>query len=75
MRTHRQPLLAEHKFEKLEVRVYGSVAIASGIVLARPEGKGALQRTLFTDVFVLRNGYWQAVNSQENLAANAAEKR
>jgi hypothetical protein len=65
VRTHAQPHLAEHKFNKLEVRVYGNVAIANGIVVAVPEGGGAPQRTLFTDVFACRKGRWQAVNAQE----------
>lgn len=68
--AHAQPRLAEHKFEKLEVRVYGSVAIANGIVVAVPEGKGAPRKTIFTDVFALRNSRWQAVNAQETLAAD-----
>lgn len=65
VRTHAQPHLAEHKFNKLEVRVYGNVAIANGIVVAVPAGGGTPQRTLFTDVFAFRKGRWQAVNAQE----------
>ncbi|HLW81855.1 MAG TPA: nuclear transport factor 2 family protein [Candidatus Acidoferrales bacterium] len=65
VRTHAQPHLAEHKFNKLEVRVYGNVAIANGIVAAAPAGGGAPQKTLFTDVFAFRKGRWQAVNAQE----------
>jgi len=65
VRTHAQPHLAEHKFDKLEVRVYGNVAIANGIVVAVPAGGSAPQKTLFTDVFAFRKGRWQAVNAQE----------
>lgn len=68
VQTHPQPRLAVHKFEKLEVRVYGGVAIATGIVFAQRAGGGAPQRTFFTDVFAFRNGQWQAVNAQETLA-------
>jgi hypothetical protein len=65
VRAHPQPNLTEHKFEKLQVRVYGNIAIANGIVLAVPAGGGGPQRTIFTDVFAFRNGKWQAVNAQE----------
>lgn len=70
VRSHPNTSSGEHKFERLQVRVYGSVAIANGIVAAKVEGKG--QRTLFTDVFAFRNGRWQAVNAQETPAADNA---
>jgi Domain of unknown function (DUF4440) len=69
VRAHPMPTLKVHRFEKLQVRVYGNVAIANGIVLAVPMS-GVPRRTLFTDVFVLRAGRWQAVNAQETRASN-----
>lgn len=76
VRSHPKTFPGKHKFERLQVRVYGSVAIANGIVLAEPVGQGAEQRTIFTDVFVFRNGRWQAVNAQETPAAeNATAQR
>lgn len=71
VRAHPFGPFAVHKFEKLDVRVYGNVAIATGIVLAVRIGKEdrAPERTLFTDVFAFRNGRWQAVNAQETPAA------
>lgn len=69
VRAHPFGPFAVHKFEKLDVRVYGNTAIATGIVLAIPAGKETPKRTLFTDVFVFRNGRWQAVNAQESPAA------
>lgn len=75
VRSHPNTSPGKHKFERLQVRVYGSVAIANGIVVAEIEGKGQ-RRTLFTDVFAFRNGRWQAVNAQETPAAdNAAAQR
>ena len=53
-------------FETLRVRVYGRTAIATGIVINTGAGGADAQRSIFTDVFVLRNGTWQAVNAQEN---------
>lgn len=50
-------------FEDLRVRLYGNVGIVNGAVV---RGEGAtMRRTLFTDVFVRREGRWQAVNAQE----------
>src|SRR5262249_54014147 len=54
------------KFDKLEVRLYGDVAIANGSVVATNGAGKEQDRTMFTDVFVFRNGRWQAVNAQEN---------
>lgn len=62
-RSAHTPEMNRH-FEKLEVRVFGNVAIANGIVAASTRGE--TQRTVFTDVFVKRNGEWRAVNAQEN---------
>lgn len=50
-------------FEDMHVRVYGDVGIVNGIVV-NETGKD-VQKTVFTDVFVKRNGEWQAVNAQE----------
>lgn len=50
-------------FEDMHVRVYGGVGIVNGIVV-NETGKD-VQKTVFTDVFVRRNGEWQAVNAQE----------
>jgi len=52
------------RFDDLRVRVYGTAALANGIVVAAsPDGK--VQKTIFTDVFAYRSGRWQAVNAQE----------
>jgi hypothetical protein len=68
VRAHPFGPFAVHKFERLNVRVYGNVAVATGVVLAIPADKGTPYRTLFTDVFAFRNGGWQAVNAQETPA-------
>jgi hypothetical protein len=52
----------ERVFERLDVRLYGTTAIATGIVRANADPP---QRTVFTDVFVKRAGRWQAVSAQE----------
>lgn len=50
-------------FEDMYVRIYGDTGIVNGIVVSSA-GKD-IQKTVFTDVFVRRNGEWQAVNAQE----------
>lgn len=70
VRAHAQPRLTEHKFEKLEVRVYGSVAIANGIVVRCARRQGSAAENDIYRVFALRNSRWQAVNAQETLAAD-----
>jgi len=52
------------------VRVYGSTAIANGIVEASDSPEVKLRKTIFTDVFVYRDNRWQAVNAQENEIGN-----
>jgi metallo-beta-lactamase class B len=54
-----------------KVRLYGDVAVATGTALRTTTDKTTRakhqQRTLYTDVFVWREGRWQAVSSQETL--------
>ena len=64
-RTTHTPKM-KRQFDKLDVRVFGNAAIANGIVAAAPAAGGQTQFTVFTDVFVKRNGVWKAVNAQEN---------
>jgi hypothetical protein len=68
MRKHPAPHSSGTKrFEDMHVRVYGTVGIVSGMVVAEEDQKR--QRTLFTDVFACRDGKWQAVSAQELPAA------
>ena len=67
-------------FDQMRVRVYGDVGIVNGVVVTTDEkgpssprrvfdrtgGDEEVDRTIFTDVFVWRDGRWQAVNAQEN---------
>lgn len=72
VKQHPWTKMKEHRFENLQVRVYGDVAIANGTVLAVPEN-GATRKTYFTDVFALRGGRWQVVNAQESEASGAVK--
>jgi uncharacterized protein (TIGR02246 family) len=67
-----EPLKSGLKFEyaaieDLRVRVYGDTAVATGITTFKGNFKGRAftARERFTDVWVKRNGLWQAVASQE----------
>jgi hypothetical protein len=65
LRKHHQISKSTKHFGELRVRLYGSIAIANGIVVETQEGAAAVRKTVFTDVFVRRHGTWQAVNAQE----------
>src|SRR5262249_15449380 len=64
--AHPPPAERRASFEALRVRVYGNTAIATGIVANTDTAGKDVRRSAFTDVFVLRDGRWQAVNAQEN---------
>jgi Domain of unknown function (DUF4440) len=59
------PDLSNH-FEGLQVRVYGDVGIVNGLVVTTNKDGNTVDKTVFTDVFVYRDGRRQAVNAQEN---------
>jgi ketosteroid isomerase-like protein len=63
---HPEPKDRHTRFDKLNIRVYGDVAIVNGSVAASDASGKELDRTMFTDVFAYRDGRWQAVNAQEN---------
>ena len=65
--AHPRPASVHTRFERLDVRLYGSTAIATGIVDAAQGGNAGVRRTVFTDVFVKRDGRWQAVSAQETV--------
>lgn len=70
--TPARTVVSQH-FENTTVRFYGDVAIVTGAVITEyGPGKseaGPTRKIIFTDVLVWRDGRWQAVSSQETLAA------
>ena len=62
---HPAPRGRRQRLDQLRIRTYGDVGLVTGLVIATG-GDGREDRTVFTDVFVRRNGRWQAVNAQEN---------
>lgn len=67
--SHPEPPDRVLRFEAFNVRMFGDVAIVSGIVLNTNASGGDAQRTIFTDVFAKRDNLWRAVNAQENAIA------
>jgi uncharacterized protein DUF4440 len=65
--AHPRPADRRYTFGRLDVRLFGDVGIASGIVIASDLQGREIDRTSFTDVFVYREGRWQAVGAQETL--------
>ena len=65
LRKHPNAFPGSKHFEELRVRIYGDVAIATGIVSTIHDPAAKAKRTAFTDVFVRRDGKWLAVNAQE----------
>ena len=65
LRKHPNAFPGNKHFEELRVRIYGDVAIATGIVSTVHDPGAKANRTAFTDVFVRREGKWLAVNAQE----------
>ena len=64
--THLPPSDLTKHFEDLQVRIYGDVGIVNGSVVATSKNGNIVAKTVFTDVFVYRDGRWQAINAQEN---------
>lgn len=64
VKAHPRSPQESRSFEDLKVRVYGETGIANGVVVI--SGPNGTRRSVFTDVFVKRDGRWQAVNAQEN---------
>jgi len=63
---HLPPPDRKTRFDQVRVRIYGDTAVVNGMVIANDESGKELDRSVFTDVFVYRDGRWQAVNAQEN---------
>jgi hypothetical protein len=63
---HIPPANRTVRLDKLRVRIYGNTSIVNGFVVNSDLRGTEEQRTAFTDVFVFRDGRWQAVNAQEN---------
>ena len=66
MASHWPPTDRVARFERLDVRIYGSTAIATGVVSARV-GSAAARRTAFTNVFIEHRDGWKAIGAQETV--------
>lgn len=59
---------SKKRIEGLSIALYGSTAVARGVVVTTDLQGREISRLLFTDIFAWRNGKWQAVSAQENAA-------
>jgi len=59
---------------EMKVRIFGNTAIVSGTEVEKSQykGKDSSGAYIWTDVFVQRNGQWQAVSSQSTKLAQGA---
>jgi ketosteroid isomerase-like protein len=57
---------------EMTVRIFGNTALVSGTEKEKSQyqGRDSSGTYIWTDVFVLRNGRWQAVSSQSTKVAN-----
>jgi hypothetical protein len=62
---HPRPANIKARFERLDIRIYGDIGIANGMVITSDENGKEIGRNVFTDIFVYRDGQWQAINAQE----------
>lgn len=66
-RSHLKPISPEQRrIDNMTVSVYGTVAIARGLVIRSAADAHVISKLLFTDVFVQQKNKWQAVSAQEN---------
>lgn len=63
----RDPTIESERLSELRVRVFGDAAIVTGLNTVTGAQHAWTVRIRFTDVFVKRDGRWQAVAAQETL--------
>jgi len=66
LKTHKPSSAGSKRIENLVITLYGATAVARGNVVGYNSSGQVVSRNLFTDVFVSRDGRWQAVSAQEN---------
>jgi hypothetical protein len=61
------------ELREIKVRIFGNTALVSGTEIEKSQykGKDSSGAYVWTDVFVFRNGRWQAVSSQSTKCADA----
>jgi hypothetical protein len=64
----------QRRISDMKVSVYGTTAIARGVVTTTDAQGRIIRKLLFTDVFVKRDGRWQAVSAQENRVPQPATR-
>jgi hypothetical protein len=62
------------KTERLDVRIYGEAAVATGIAVILDPAGNEVDRTIFTDVYAKRGGTWLMVSAQRGPVTRAQSK-
>ena len=62
------------KIERLDLRLYGKVGVATGVALVLDPAGKEVDRTIFTDVYAKRGGRWQMVSAQRGAVARPANR-
>ena len=57
--------------ERLDVRLFGDTAVATGVAVVLDPGGREVDRTIFTNVYVKRSGRWLMVSAQRGPAQKA----
>ena len=73
-RPSTRTVLASDPVAELDVKAYGSTAIARGLAVQSfrdADGTESVTRTIYTEVFVMRDGRWQCVSGQYAQLATA----
>ena len=63
----------DRRLDGMRVRFYGATAVVTGTVVRSRSGS-ELGRNVFTDVFVKRDGRWQAVSAEETMVEEQDRK-
>jgi hypothetical protein len=64
---HPRPANRHARFARMEVRLFGDVGQAYGVVSVSDDTGSEVSRFMFTDVFAYRRGRWQAVSAEETV--------
>jgi hypothetical protein len=69
-----RPMNRHARFARMEVRLFGDIGQAYGAVSVSDDSGKEVSRSVFTDVFVYRDGRWQAVSAQETAVVARTNK-
>ncbi|HEY9429025.1 MAG TPA: nuclear transport factor 2 family protein [Gemmatimonadaceae bacterium] len=72
--NHPPDTTVDRRLSDMRVRFYGPTAVVTGMVIRSRDGS-EIGRNVFTDVFVKREGRWQAVSAEETTVGRRDRKQ